>query len=190
MGYLAVAHILSVHPHIEAGIHTLEVQVSLRRRLILFPGKMTAVSAAGIFMGHIGGIQRERIVYICILMPVIPMHLPYRGHGNRLPALACAVLLQVELLFQIIHTVIITEIPLPVQQSETLRLLSVLHQIPVSADGRDVVCPVGHGVLMEYLQIFKMLGHYHTFLPILSSFSCTYTHEGLNLSPIHNAYRS
>ena len=98
MGHLAVAHVLAVDPHIEAGIHALEIQECLRRRLILMPCKSMAVGAAGILMGHIRGIQREGIPDIGVLMSVVSVHLPHGGHGNGLPVRVQPAVLPIELL--------------------------------------------------------------------------------------------
>jgi hypothetical protein len=161
VGHLAVPHILSVEPHIEAGVHTLKVQVSPGSRLILFPLEYMAVRAAGILLGHIGGIQGKRIVHIGVLVTVISMHLPHGGHRDSAPLLSRRHVLLVELLLQVIDAVIVAEIPLSVQKHETGGILSVLHQILLPSVRRYVVGSAGHGILMQDFQILIMSRHYH-----------------------------
>ena len=111
MGYLTVAYIFAVNPYIKAGVYTFKVQESSGSRLILVPDKAVPVCATRIFMRHIGGIKREGIAYIGVLLAVKAVHLPYRRHRKGSPICFGYVVLKEEFLLQVINTSEITEVP-------------------------------------------------------------------------------
>ena len=57
---------------------------------------------------------------------------------------------------------IVAEAPVAGQKLEPVGVFTMLHQIVPLDGGRDIVGTVGHGVLMENLQIFKMSWHDHS----------------------------
>ncbi len=76
MGCLAVPDKCAVDPEIEAGIHSLEIQMLGKAFPVFLQGKLANIQAAGIIMGNIGRIVGKRIAYICILMAIVPLGLP------------------------------------------------------------------------------------------------------------------
>lgn len=57
----------------------------------------------------------------------------------------------------------------------------MLHQIPLPFIGGDVVCPIGHCVLMKYLRVFKMSrnNHHDAFLVLCIFFGFCGTSKSL-----------
>ncbi len=87
VGNLAVAHIFSVKPHIKAGIHPFKFQKRPGCFFLLLIGKGMDIGAAGIILGHIGGIHGKRIPEIGILVAVMAIVLPHTGNRHKLISL-------------------------------------------------------------------------------------------------------
>ncbi len=120
MGHLAVSHISAVDPHVEAGIHSLKIQVYPGGIRLSLPGKDMPVGPAGILQGHIGRIQGEGITDIGVLLLPVTCHLPHGRHRELVPAWTRSVVLPEKFFLYFMDTVIIAKIPHPVQGLETV----------------------------------------------------------------------
>ena len=127
MGHLAEAHKRTVEPDIEAGVHTLKVQICARSFLILHIIELVYICAAGIFVGHIGRIGREGVVDIGVLMPVVTVVLPDAWYRDAVPALRLEVFL-VEKLLEVVDTFAISELPVAVEKLESVGVFPVFHK--------------------------------------------------------------
>ncbi len=121
MGHLAVAYISSVEPYIEAGINAFKVQICSGSFRILLIIKILNVSSAGIIDGNIGRVQGKWVPHIGVLVAVITKILPDPRHRNPVVILQKRIAgYLIKLLFQIIDTVIIFEVPQAVQHLDTV----------------------------------------------------------------------
>ena len=111
MGNLAVTHKTAVYPYIKTGIHTLEIQESLRRLFVLMIGKGTHILPAGIGQRNIRRVHGKRIAGIGILVSVIAVILPDAGHRHGIKAFGVKSLF-IKFLFRIVNAVKVTEFPL------------------------------------------------------------------------------
>ena len=96
MGNLAVSHVSTVQPYIEAGIHPLKVQEGAGRIRVLMPCKVMQVGAAGILLGDVGRIKGKRITDVGILRSVISPQLPAERHLLLFPPLAGLIVRQIK----------------------------------------------------------------------------------------------
>ena len=119
MGNLTVAHKATVHPHIKAGVHTLEIQVSLRSFRVLLIGKIPDISAAGVHHRNIGWIHRERITDIRVLVMVIAVILPDTRHFHLIKGSRVIAILEKFFLY-IINILEIMEFPVSGKQKKTV----------------------------------------------------------------------
>ena len=154
---LAVSDINSVQPHVKAGVNSLKIQIGAGSFGILVPRKAMKITAAGIILRHKGRIKRERVSDICILIFVIPSHLPAERDVLTLPFVIRHIILPVELLAQGIDTGIIAEEPFA--SAEHLCAVGIL-------PGRNSACTlcgirgwnkvtvIRYGILMQNRQIF------------------------------------
>ena len=113
VGDLVVTHILAVEPDIQAGIHTLKVQVSLGCLFVLSIGKGSQVSAAGIILGNEGRICREGVMNIGVLVLIAAMILPDAGNGDGVVGGGIETFL-IEQLSQVMDTGVVAELPVAV----------------------------------------------------------------------------
>ena len=179
----------AVEPHVEAGIHTLEIQERPRRGGITAMLERMQVHAARIVLRHIRRIERERIVHIRVLMPVDPMVLPDRRHRNRrIPRGAQLVRPRLvryaqrvdepavmergqtglmptrDLRVQIVDAGVIAEHPIPVQQREPVGIRAALADGVGARGGGDEVGPVRHGADMQGMGVLVVAGDEHACL--------------------------
>ena len=96
MGNLAVSHVSTVQPYIEAGIHPLKIQEGVGRVRVLTPCKVMQVGAAGILLGDVGRIKGKRITDVGILRTVISPQLPAERHLLLFPPLAGLIVRQIK----------------------------------------------------------------------------------------------
>ena len=164
MGHLAVADVLTVQPYIVTGIHALKIQVSFGCRCILHISKGPYISAAGILHRDVRGINGERVTDVGILMVVIAMILPGSRHRDGIIVGGAEAVL-IELFLQIVNAGVILEFPVAGQQLEAVGMLPMLHQVIHPLGSGDEICPAGHGVFMEYKEIFIMLWYDHGIAP-------------------------
>ena len=115
MGDLTVAHVSSVQPYIKAGVHALEVQKGSGGGGIPMPDEAAPISSAGILLRDIGRIQRKRKAHIGVLVAVVALSLPERGHGNVGPVRVKCIIFLIEFLLQLIEAFIIMKVPCAVQ---------------------------------------------------------------------------
>ena len=82
MRYLRIADKLTVYVQIQAAVNALEVDIMAIVFKFFGNIKCARVYADRIVRRNIGRVKRERIVYVCILVRIIAVHLPNRRHGN------------------------------------------------------------------------------------------------------------
>ena len=160
VGNFAVAQVLAVQPHVEAGVDTFEVQVSLgcvRVHRIL---EVSQVCAAGVFVGHIGRICREGVADVGVLVLVVAVVLPDAGNRDGIPVGSIVALL-VEQVFEVVNTLTVLELPVAVQKLKAVGVLTVLYQIVHSGGSGDEVGAVGGGAYMVGMQVFIVGGNDH-----------------------------
>ena len=160
MRNLAVAHIRTVKPYIEAAVNALKIQECLRCVGIHSIIKLKNILTAGIFLRHVRRVYRERIFHIGILMIVKPVSLPHSRNRNYVKVLRIISQL-IERFLGIIDTLKITEAPLSGKKLQSVRACTVFNQILNSSGCGDVIGPVGHCVLMENAQILIMPWNNH-----------------------------
>ena len=113
-----------------------------------------------LYYWNIRGICGNGIVDIGVLVQIVSVILPDTGNGNGVKSSGIKAFLE-ETLGQLTDAGIVTELPVCAEQLETVRVCTVFHKIISSCGSGDIVCAVGHGVLVENLQIFKMCWHDH-----------------------------
>ena len=155
MRHLRIPDELAVHPHIERRIHALEIQVRAGRVRIGRMHEIAQVHAARVVLRHERRVERERIVEIRVLVAVETMVLPHarhrrrrkavrrqrtRGGSARIGVLRCVIPAEIHVIehraaggaqsgdlgVQVVDARIILEIPVAVQQHETIGIHAIL----------------------------------------------------------------
>ena len=155
VGYLAVAHKAPVDPHVEAGIHTLEHQRAGAGH-ILHP-EVAHVQPAGVLRRHIGRIEGNRIAHVGVLIAVVAVHLPHRGHRDGLHRLV----LRQEILRQVRHAFKIAEAPPTVQRGEAVRFGTDVPARHIALGIGHIVGAVGQGVDVQRVQVLMVARQLH-----------------------------
>ena len=160
VGNLAVAQVLAVQPHVEAGVNALEVQVCLGSVCILGIHKVAQIGAARILIGNKGRICRERITDVGVLVLVIAMVLPDAGDRDGIPGRSIVTLL-VEEVFEVVDALAVLELPVTVEKLETVGMLTVFYQIVHPGGCRDEVRSVRGSAYMMGMQVLEVGGNDH-----------------------------
>ena len=96
-------------------------------------------------------------------MFVIALRLPYGRNRNHIRR--C--IRPKKILRQIVHALIVAEIPFPIEQKNAVRLLLLFLQRSFLAAKRDIVSTIGQCVHMKTLNILIGIGQIHlSFLPV------------------------
>ena len=152
VGYLAVACKDPVHPYVKAGVHPFKIEELAHPRLPFGQLELADISAAGIFVRHIGRVVREGITDVGILLLVEALHLPASGHFGFQKSLRHKVFLE-KMVRYFLHPGKIGKFPVFPRQRQT-PVLPFFGQ-------RHVVTPVGHGAHMQRFQIFIVIFQHH-----------------------------
>ena len=94
MGNLAVRSELIVDPYIERGVNAFEVEVRLLALHGRRNGEVADVESAGIFVGNVRRVNRDRIVDVGVVRNVVAAverHLPVHRNGHLVKAVLCFV---------------------------------------------------------------------------------------------------
>ena len=156
---LAVADVSTVQPHIEAGIHTLKIQIAAGRIRIPVPFELMQISAAGILPRHKGRIKRKRIADVRVLVLIVSPQLPAERHLFPSPAFVRREPCLEKFLLQVINTAVIPEQPLAAAQhreasgSLPQRLICRRNTFPGS---RNIISPDRKRVLVKHRKILKI----------------------------------
>ncbi len=155
VGDLAVAHEPAVDPEVEAGVHALEHDGPAA--VVLGQHEVPPVQAAGVLLRHVGRVVGERVAPVGVLVPVVAVHLPHRGHGNavHLHAGVQQVVRQIDDAFKV------PELPFAVERLEAVRLPALVAQGDIAVRIRNVVGPVGQRVHMQRVGIHVIIGQIH-----------------------------
>ena len=160
MGHLIVAQVLTVEPCVQAGVHTLKVQICSGGVLVCGVLELGYIAAAGIFIGYIGRVSGERIADVCVVVLVITVVLP--DTGNRNSIIVSGVKTQfIEQVGQIVDIGIILEFPISVEKLEAVGVFPVFYQIIPALRSRNVVGTLGHGSFVGNLKILVGCGNNH-----------------------------
>ena len=154
---LAVSDINSVQPHVKAGVNSLKIQIGAGSFGIPVPRKALKITAAGIILRHEGRVKWERVSDICILIFVIPSHLPAERDVLSLPFVIRHILLSVELLPQVVNAGIIAEEPFAsAEHLHTVGILSGRKSAYILCGIRswNKVTVIRYSILMQNRQIF------------------------------------
>ena len=121
------------------------------------PRKPLKIGAAWIILRNIGRIKGKRVPDICILVLVIPSHLPAKRDALTLPFVIRHIILPVELFAQCMDAWIIAKEPFA--SAEHLRAVGILRGrnsacILCGIRGWNKVTVVRYGILMQNRQIF------------------------------------
>ena len=132
-GVLAVAHLLSVHPHVERGMHAAEVQDEVLGEHLLRHLNERHVGAYRIavlvgrpvawrFAGHAGTVALEGIADVRVDGRTETLQLPVAWHGDLVPP-AHVVVLPIEVSRPLLGLSAPVEQPLSVKRQDLLTLL-------------------------------------------------------------------
>lgn len=160
VGDLAVANVAAVQPHVVAGIDSLEVEVDPGRVRVRRVVEIADVGAAGILLGHVRGVERDRVADVGVLVGIEAQVLPHAGHGH-LAICVCQVITEVELLRHVIGALEVLEPPWAVEHLEPVRLLPIPNERPHGPGCRDVVRPSRQDSYVHDLQVLVMTGGDH-----------------------------
>ena len=163
MRYFAVAQEGAIQPDIQTGVNALKVQICLGRICVGFIDEIIEISAAGVLIGNVGRVCRERIPDVGVLMLVITVVLPDTGNRDGIPS-GSIIVFFVELIFEVMDAFTVLEFPVVVQQLEAVRVLPVFNQVVHSYRSRNEVASVGSCAYMMCMQVFVVSRNNHNFL--------------------------
>ena len=163
VGDFVVAQKGTVEPEIEAGVNTLEVQISLGSIRVAFIHKVVQICTTGILIRDKGRICGEGITDVGVLVPIIAVVLPDAGNRDGIPV-GSVVSGCVELVGQFVNARKILEFPVAIQELKAVRMFPVLYQIIHSVGCGDEVCTIGGCAEMMGMQIF-VVSWYNHFIP-------------------------
>ena len=158
VGDLAVADVLAVEPHVEAGVHTLQDQVGLRRVRVRRVLDVAQIDPAGIVLGNEGRIEGDGVADVGVLVPVVPLVLPGAGHGHPIHAVQRDVA-PPEGLGHVVDARVVGECPLAVEEMNAVGALACAATGGDGCGGGQVVGPWRQGALVEGLEILIVPGN-------------------------------
>ena len=111
--HLVIAQVLAVQPCVQAGVSTFEIQIGSGGVLVGSVVEFGDIASAGVFVGYIRGICRERITNVRVLVLIVTVVLPDAGHRNGVEIIGVEAQ-RVERLSQIVDIGIVLEFPIGV----------------------------------------------------------------------------
>ena len=189
MRNLRIADERAVQPHVETGIHTLECQERVRRRVVDAMFERIQIHAARVVLWHVRRVKGERIIDIRVLVAVDAVVLPDGRHRNRritggaqfvgtrlvgdaeridestvVERRQAGLMPTRDLRVQIVDAGIIAEHPIPVQQREPVGIRAALADGVGARGGGDEIGPVRHGADMQGVGVLVVAGDEHACL--------------------------
>ena len=125
--------------------------------------ELSYITAAGVFVGNVRGICRERIANVGVVVPVVTVVLPDAGNRDSVVVFRAKAQF-IEQIGQIVNIGVVLKFPISVEQLEPVGTLTMFHQIIPAAGCRNVLGALGHGALMGDLQVFVSRGNDHGFV--------------------------
>ena len=160
---LAVADVLAVEPHVEAGVDAFEGEMRARG---VFTGRvleLVDVRAARIVLRDERRIEREGVADVRVLVVVVALVLPRARHRHTIETARGEVAL-VEVVPKLVDALEVPERPLTVQQLQTIGGVTSLRTGVERRGTRDVVGTCRERVLVQNGQVLVVPGHDHRWI--------------------------